>query len=547
MANIGFEESINVEFKSDSRKLPDNEIVDAVVAFANTDGGDLYLGVEDDGTISGLHKEHEDITRLAAFIANKTVPPITVRCEIIYNNPQVLKISVPQRASIVASSSGKILRRRIKSDGRPENVPMYPYEITSRLSDLSLLDYSAQAVPGASIDDFDLVEKERLRNIIHTYHGEQNLLELSDQELYKALQLTTSVGEEAIPTLAGMLLIGKTVRLKELVPTAESSVQVLAGTKIKVNESFVLPLLAAFEKITGYFSAWNASEEIEIGLYRITVPDVDVRAFREALVNAFCHRDYSMLGRVRVELNEEGLTISNPGGFIDGIDVKNLLEAEPHGRNPVLADALKRLGLAERTGRGIDRIFEGSLQFGRLLPDYSGSTHRHVSLFIPKGLPDRAFIKMLSEEQKKMGRHLPIHSLLILNALKHLRRATVREIAAEVNLVETKVKGIVESLMESGLLEASGTGRGRYYMLGSKVYKESDETIGYIRQTGIDKLKYKELIMKLAKAQGQVTRANVVELLQVNTSQAYRLLAELTNEKELKLIGSGRYSKYIPL
>lgn len=61
------------------------------------------------------------------------------------------------------------------------------------------------------------------------------------------------------------------------------------------------------------------------------------------------------------------MLISNPGGFIEGINADNLLDAEPHGRNPVLADALKRIGLAERTGRGIDRIYEGSLLYGRLL------------------------------------------------------------------------------------------------------------------------------------------------------------------------------------
>ncbi|WP_287056339.1 ATP-binding protein, partial [Megasphaera sp.] len=64
------EESLTVEFKSDRNCLPDNDIIDVVVAFANTEGGDLYLGIEDDGTITGLHPKHRDITRLTAFIAN---------------------------------------------------------------------------------------------------------------------------------------------------------------------------------------------------------------------------------------------------------------------------------------------------------------------------------------------------------------------------------------------------------------------------------------------------------------------------------------------
>ena len=111
------------------------------------DGGELYLGVEDSGEITGLHDKHKDITQLSAFIANRTVPPIAVRTEMLEFEKPVLKISVPKMTCIVASSSGKIQRRRIKADGTPENVPMYPYEMASRLTSLNMLDYSAQAVP----------------------------------------------------------------------------------------------------------------------------------------------------------------------------------------------------------------------------------------------------------------------------------------------------------------------------------------------------------------------------------------------------------------
>ena len=67
-------ETLEIEFKSDIRKLSDDGLIDAIVAFANTNGGDLYLGVEDDGQITGLHSTHRDITQLSAFIANKTIP-----------------------------------------------------------------------------------------------------------------------------------------------------------------------------------------------------------------------------------------------------------------------------------------------------------------------------------------------------------------------------------------------------------------------------------------------------------------------------------------
>lgn len=480
---------------------------------------------------------------MAAFIANKTVPPVPVRCEILDLEKPILKISVPRRTSITASSSGKMQRRRLKADGTPENVPMYPYEIAGRLSDLSLFDYSVQPVPDGDYQDLDPVERERLRQIIRKYRGEPALLELDNEELDKALQMVVQVDKKLVPTYTGLLLIGKAERLKALMPTAETAIQVLEGTDIRVNESFFLPILSAFEKITEYVAAWNHEEEMEEGLFRVSIPDFDKRAFREALVNAFCHRDYSMLGRVRVEINSEGMLISNPGGFIEGINADNLLDAEPHGRNPVLADALKRIGLAERTGRGIDRIYEGSLLYGRLLPDYSRSTSTSVRLFIPRGMPDRAFVRMISEEQQRLGHPLPIYALLVLNTLKQMHQATLREISEALKRDESRIKIVVETLVESGLVEAIGNGRGRNYMLSPKAYGR-ENTAAYIRQKGIDELRYEELVLELARKQKSIKRADVIALLHVSPAKAFRILQRLVKNQKLTLQGKGAGAYY---
>lgn len=358
------------------------------------------------------------------------------------------------------------------------------------------------------------------------------------------MQLVTIQDGAIVPTFCGILLIGRKNALKRHMPTAEASIQVLVGTDIKVNESFYLPILAAFEKISDAFSAWNHSEEIVQGLFRITIPDYDPRAFREALVNAFCHRDYSVLGRVLVQINDEGMTISNPGGFIEGIRVDNLLDAEPHGRNPTLADAMNRIGLAERTGRGIDRIFEGSLLYGRLLPDYSSSTQSSVKLFIPKGPTDKAFICMVSEEQQRLGRSLPIHLLLALDAVKQLHRASIQDVAERIHADESRVRVVLETLVESGLVERLGNGRGRSYIISSRYSKKTNSAVEYVRNRDIDALRHQELVMQLAKAKGEVTRADVVKLLHVTPSQAYRILQKLKDAGQLSLNGKGAGAKY---
>lgn len=534
-------ETLEIEFKSDIKKLSDTDLIDAIVAFANTNGGDLYLGVEDDGTITGLHKEHKDILQLSAFIANRTIPPVSVRVEMVGSDPDVLMIHVPKSRSIVASSAGKIQRRRLKPDGSPENIPMYPYEINTRLSELSMLDFSSQPVPGAQYSDLDSVERARLRNMIQTYHGETTLLELPDDELDKALQFAVTIDEKLIPTYTGILLIGKKEKLKEYMPTAESAYQMFKGTELLANESFHLPLLAAIEKIISFVEARNSESEMEMGIMRISIPEFDKRAVREAIVNAYAHRDYTRLGRVLVQIDADGLTISNPGGFVEGVTYENILRVEPHGRNPVLADALKRIGLAERSGRGVDRIFEGSLKFGRELPDYSESTSVTVKLLIPRGMPNTQMIALITDHQRKTGELMPINSLLILNALKQGRRMSLQDIAKETHVPEVKTRAALERLTEAGIIEAIGNTKSRTYTLSVRLYKNPAD---YVRQTDIDQVRHRELVKKLASAKKFITRKDVVELLHISPPQAYRLLKKMVAENELVITGTTSAAKY---
>lgn len=538
-------ETLTVEFKSDRKKLSDSEVFEAVVAFANTEGGDLYIGIEDDGEVTGIHKDHNNITAVNALVANNTIPPVSVRTEMIDDIYPVIKISVPKVYSgITATASGKTLHRQLKANGEPENVPMYPTMFATRLSDLRLLDYSAMPLLQSSIDDFDPIEIEHLRQLIFSYNGEKSLLDLADEDLFKALGLVREQNSILYPTVTGILLIGKVDAIKRYLPTHAAAFQVLEGTEVRNNEDYILPILQTIERLNNSIEARNPEQEIEFGLYRLSVPEFDKRAVREALVNAFSHRDYSKMGRVRVNISDDGLTISNPGGFIEGVSINNLLTAEPHGRNPQLADALKRIGLAERTGRGIDRIYEGSLIFGRPLPDYSATTSVTVSLFLQRSKPDRQIAQMVSNEHNRLGRPLSLNTLLVLNVLKDLPKSSVSQIAEAINISEIAVKGILDTSIGAGLVEGYGSGKNRAYILSPKIYKTRTEKIGYVRQIDIDETRYPELIINLAKNTDFLSRADVVQLLHVSPSKAYTLLKKLVEQGLLEPINKGHYAKY---
>ena len=116
-------ETLTVEFKSARSGYPDRELIEALPCLANTQGGELWLGVEDDGTPSGLHRQHRNSAQLTRLIATQTHPSLAVTIHThVINNVTVAKITVPQSATLIATDEGAYLQRRLKPDNTPECI-----------------------------------------------------------------------------------------------------------------------------------------------------------------------------------------------------------------------------------------------------------------------------------------------------------------------------------------------------------------------------------------------------------------------------------------
>lgn len=538
-------ESLTVEFKSDQKGLPDRELVAAVVALANTEGGDLLLGVEDDGAVTGLRPEHRDSIGMEVLIANKTNPPISVKANIHeYQGMFIARIRVPKSRQLVSTSEGLLQRRRLLANGRPEAVPFYPHEFAQRQSALGMTDPSAIPLTSLTPNDFNPLERQRIREAIKRYGGDASLLPLADEELDGALGLVISVDGKRHPTLAGLLLMGKEELFRHYAPAHEVAFQVLEGTDVRVNEFFRKPLLQTFEEVELLFKVRVSEQEIQAGLFRVPIPNYDRRAFREAFINALVHRDYSRLGAVHVRLDDDGLTISNPGGFVEGITLRNLLVADPRSRNPLLADIVKRIGLAERTGRGIDRIYEGMLRYGRPAPDYSMSDASSVVLVLPKSDADIPFLEMILRHEERTRTVMPIDSLIVLSRLRQERRLTTTDLTVDTQKSEHATRTALEKLVEAGMVEAHGAGRGRTYTLSASVYRKVGQKSDYIRQVGFDPIQQEQMVLAYIDKHGSIKRGDVAELCRLSLPQAYHLLKKLEKHGRIKKIGKMRHAVY---
>jgi ATP-dependent DNA helicase RecG len=541
-------ESLTLEFKSDrptGEALADAALVEAIVCLANTQGGRVLLGVEDDGTISGMHPRHRqsEPRQLEALIANRTIPGVRITAEFVTTpSGPVAVLDVARGDGVVQTSDGRALHRFIAGRGEPECRPMRPDEVASRIGDLGRYDFSAQILANASWDDFDPVEFERLRNHVRRNPAaDKALLDLSTEEFAAALGMVEVRDGTRVPTVAGLLLAGREEAIQRFLPTHEAAFQVLDESgKVEFNQFFRHPLVALFERFEQLLSARNREDEIDLGVQRLAIPRFSKDAFREAVANALVHRDYTVLHGVYVKIDpsEGGLIISSPGGFVEGVSLDNILVTAPRPRNRTLADAFKRLGLVERTGRGVERIYRSVLATGRPAPSYAASDHATVKVLLPGGDADTDFVRLVADVHERLQQAPDWRLLLVLRTSADEGELTVTDVAKLLQADLSRARSVLESAVEKGLLEAKGPKRDRTYHLSAGAYARLGRPASYVHRRGFTREQDERRVLQYVRTYGEVTRAQVLELLpHLRPSQATYLLRVMTEKGLLAPVG----------
>lgn len=529
-------EKLEVELKGDSREpLRDQDLIEAVVCLANGPGGTLIVGVEDDGQITGARPRHgsmTDVHRLQALISNNTVPAIAATAQVVpVGAIEVIAIAVPHARLPVGTARGRYLRRALGGDGRPTCAPFY---VGQSIGAGMAMDPSAAIVPGASWQDLDPLEIERLRRLIQENPGraDRGLADLSDVDIAKALGVVEANGDVRSIRRAGLLLFGRESALRAHVPTHEVAWQVLRGQEVAANDFFRWPLLRVFEEILGKFRARNSAREVLDRGVRIEIPDVPEDGFREAFANALIHRDYTLLSAVHVQWRDDEVRIHSPGGFPEGVRIDNLIEAPPHPRNLLLADAFKRAGLVERTGRGVDIMFAAQLRYGRPPPNYELTTTTSVTVELPVSPPDLQ-ISIASARRARAGAPLSVGELRVIAAL----RSGPRRMSELQELVGTDAAAaVLRSLIAAELVSMTGTGNAARVALAGDLATQAP---------AIDDRDNERRVLARLRKQGRITRAEVAELCGISLDQASRFLRKLIeSNKKIRSVGRGRGAYY---
>lgn len=533
-------ESLTVEFKTWIHAKDMRErislAVDELVAFANAKGGTVYMGIEDDGTVTGCTRY--DTQKIMESIYDRTRPALFTDIEVIqYKGKDVLAIKVERDGTTYAVSDGRCLKRL----GR-NSKPYYPDEMSNKYTSIQNPDFSGQILADSTVEDINVLEIYNLKEKLKMRDPKSTLPLLDDMSFLRDLGMIKEDGGIDKLTIAGLLFIGKESAINRLLPQAEVIYLHYSPNNMEEYDSRLdlkQPIISVIDRLTEKIQNTNKIINIQVGLFRLEVEDFSEKVFQEALLNALSHRDYLNMGAVYVKHYSDRIVIENPGTFPEGVSEKNIITHPSTPRNKLIAETLQRLKYVQRTGQGVDIIFREMISSGKPYPQYHAYSEA-VTLTIFNAIDDMNFVKYIACEQDRMQKILPLPELMILRYLTDNKRIMLSEVQELTQLPLAEARKSCNNLVRDGLIVLSG----KEYMLTAKVYDAIKSDVEYTQDTVIRYVKAKSLINEYLQSSEFITNEKIRELCGFTRQQARITLDKMRSEGIIRLEGKGRVARY---
>ncbi len=240
------------------------------------------------------------------------------------------------------------------------------------------------------------------------------------------------------------------------------------------------------------------------------------------------HRDYSIGGRsIFILASPISFSVISPGGFPNEITPQNILHAQPHWRNKLIAGAFERTNLVERSGQGIDTIFETSIRQGKGVPNFDGTTPSTVQINIPAKVQDTEFVKFLEKVINEKQILLSFDEIFELETLREKKiLPTMRH---------------QEKFLHLGIIEKVGRTSGTKYILSHHYYSHSARPGVYTRIKGFSREAKKELILEHIRRESRGRREDFIDAFpELKPNDISKLLQELKRDGKIEREGTDR-------
>ena len=427
-------ETENIEFKSQFTE----EIYKEVIAFANTDGGVVYVGIDNEGNVVGLSDVDKEYTRITNGIRDAIQPDVTMFVRFTVQDNKVVRITVSEGTNKPYYLKGKGLK--------PNGV--FVRQGTSSVP--ASLDQIRQMIKDS---DGDAFEENRSLNQDLTFEAAQKAFQIYGVEFapekYRALGIIQK--KDNIYTNLALILSDQCAHTTKIAVFSDD-----ACTVFRDSREFGGSVFKQFEDTVNYLALCNKTVSTIKGVIRTDKPDYPEEAIREALLNAIVHRDYSYSGSIIINVTDNKMEFISLGGLLPGLSPDDIRSGISQPRNKNLAEVFHRLKLIESYGTGIRRIF--SLYDGCAKQPQIEVTPNTFKIILPN------MNTALADEPKKAAVVTP-QIQKVLEYIQTNGQITDKEIGDLLNLKKTRIFNITKQMRDLGLIQVIGRGEQKKYVL----------------------------------------------------------------------------------
>ncbi|MFO7523822.1 MAG: helix-turn-helix domain-containing protein [Ignavibacteriaceae bacterium] len=441
-------EGKNLEFKVELPKS--NTLAKTIIAFSNTGGGKLIIGVNDQGEIIGLEPDvniFELKDKVASIIYETCYPTVL---------PDIYTTTIDDHLLLIIEVyRGNLLPYYLKNKGKDEGVYIRVGATNRKASHENILELGRQRM---NISFDQEANREVTLDSLDISSLEVRFAQLGkvlDQPVMKNLKLVIEDNNTIYPSNGLLILLGEFehVRMK---------CSRFKGTSTDVfldRKEYEGDLFTQLENAENFIKNYiKLSSEIK-GLQREDQYEIPLEAIRESLVNAVVHRDYSNDGRdIKIGIYDNIVNVVSPGGFPSTITQEDILEGRSEIRNKVIARVFKELNYIEQWGSGIRRIKSSCKARGLKEPEITEKN-------------DFVDVRLYREytTQKEHKEELLISNEYEESILKYLKsnqnKITTKEAQAVLGLAERRSREILKEMIDKGIVERVGETTNTHYRM----------------------------------------------------------------------------------
>lgn len=424
-------ENTTTEFKKEYV----DEIKKTIVAFANTDGGDLYIGLNDDGSVEGVPDAAGTMLKVSNSIRDAIKPDVTlfVNTEIIIiESREIVKVRVQKGTASPYYLAGKGIR--------PEGVYIrqgassVPATETAIIRMIKETDGERYETVRSLNQDLTFVEATKAFENRNVPFG---------QNQYKTLKLMTTDG---VFTNLGLLLSDQCCHSIKLA--------VFEGTDksvFKDRRELTGSVLKQMNEAYAFIDRYNGTRAEISGLYRTERRDYPPVAVREALLNMLVHRDYAFSAGSLISIFDDHIEFVSIGGLVKGISFDDMMLGISLARNENLANVFYRLSLIEAYGTGVPKIVQ-AYDKETIKPEIVTSDNAFKI-----SLPNCNYVRSLPEQSEMPGE--------LFKLLKNRESIARKDVEVTLSISQSAAGRYLRQLVKNGILEIVGSGRNTRYVL----------------------------------------------------------------------------------